>query len=65
MKNMSQHTWEIWFLGSVLGCVMPMMAVMCVPNDKEVMKYATIALIVSFISFMLAVINGTKTENKL
>lgn len=65
MKKMSQHTWEIWFLGSVLGCVMPMMAVMCVPHDKEVMNYATIALVISFISFMLSVVIGNKTENKL
>lgn len=60
---MSQHTWEIWFLGSVLGCVMPMMAVMCESRDPLVMKYATITLIVSFISFMGSVTVGNKTEN--
>ena len=65
MKKMSQHTWEIWFLGSVLGCVMPMMAVMCASNDPKVIRYATIALVISFISFMLSVTVGNKTENKL
>jgi uncharacterized membrane protein YjfL (UPF0719 family) len=64
MKKMSQNTWEIWFLGSILGCVMPMMAVMCESRDPQVMKYATIALVVSFISFMGSVIAGNKTENK-
>ena len=60
MKKMSQHTWEIWFLGSIFGCVVPMLAVMCESKDPLVMKYATIALIVSFISFMWSVIVGTK-----
>jgi hypothetical protein len=63
MKKMSQHTWEIWFLGSVLGCVMPMMAVMCESRDPQVMKYASIALVFFFISFMLSVTVGNKTEN--
>ncbi len=62
---MSQHTWEIWFLGSVLGCIMPMIAVMCESNDPKVIRYATIALVISFISFMGSVIVGNKTENKL
>jgi uncharacterized membrane protein YjfL (UPF0719 family) len=65
MKKMSQNTWEIWFLGSILGCVMPMMAVMCESRDPQVMKYATIALVVSFISFMGSVIVGTKNDTKL
>jgi hypothetical protein len=65
MKKMSQHTWEIWFLGSIFGCIVPMLAVMCESRDEEVMKYATIALVISFISFILCVIVGNKTENKL
>lgn len=65
MKKMSQHTWEIWFLGSVLGCVVPMLAVMCESNDPKVIRYATIALVISFISFMGSVIVGNKTDNKL
>jgi hypothetical protein len=65
MKKMSLKTWEIWFLGSVLGSVIPMMAVMCESRDPQVMKYATIALVISFISFMGSVIVGNKTENKL
>jgi len=65
MKKMSQHTWEIWFLGSIFGCIVPMLAVMCESRDPQVMKYATMALVFFFVSFMLAVINGTKTENKL
>ena len=65
MKKMSQHTWEIWFLGSIFGCVVPMMAVMCESKDPQVMNYATIALVISFISFMGSVIVGNKTENKL
>lgn len=60
MKKMSQQKWEIWFLGSVLGCVVPMIAVMCESNDPQVMKYATIALVISFISFMLSVTVGNK-----
>jgi hypothetical protein len=60
MKNMSQHAWEIWFLGSIFGCIVPMLAVMCESRDEEVMKYATIALVISFCSFILAVIAGRK-----
>ncbi len=63
MKKMSQHTWEIWFLGSIFGCVVPMMAVMCESNDPKVIRYATIALVISFISFMGSVIVGNKNEN--
>jgi uncharacterized membrane protein YozB (DUF420 family) len=65
MKKMSQHTWEIWFLGSIFGCVVPMLAVMCESKDPEVMKYATITLVIFFISFMWSVVVGNKTEKKL
>ena len=65
MKKMSQHTWEIWFLGSIFGCIVPMLAVMCESRDPQVMKYATITLIVSFISFMGSVIVGTKNDTEL
>ena len=62
---MSQHTWEIWFLGSIFGCIVPMLAVMCESKDPEVMKYATITLVIFFISFMWSVVVGNKTEKKL
>ena len=65
MKKMSQHTWEIWFLGSIFGCIVPMLAVMCESKDPEVMKYATITLVIFFISFMWSVVVGNKTEKKL
>jgi hypothetical protein len=42
-----------------------MLAVMCESRDEEVMKYATIALVISFISFILCVIVGNKNDTKL
>lgn len=39
---------------------MPMITVMCVPNDSKVMTYATIALVISFSSFMLSIYAGKK-----
>ena len=65
MKKMSQHIWEIWFLGSLFGCVVPMLAVMCESKDPEVMKVATITLVIFFISFMWSVVVGNKNDTKL